>query len=394
MSRFPLLKIGDIATVKGGKRLPKGMDIQDEETNHPYLRVVDFGSDGINRTGVKFISDQAFEYVKRYTITSKDVYVSIAGTIGRVGIVPEDFSGSNLTENAAKITNISQDVDARYLLYFLRSASGQGALQNKAGGTSQPKLALFRIEEIQFPCPPADEQTRIVDVLSTYDDLIENNERRIVLLEEAGRQLYLEWFVRLRFPGYEHMAKEKGVPQGWERMPFENALVLQRGFDLPIQEREDGDVPVYGSTGVVGFHDKPRVKGPCVVTGRSGTLGEVHIALDDFWPLNTALWVKEFRRVSPLFALFLMREMDLTQYNGGASVPTLDRKAVHRVRILVPPKSLLIQFDEFATSIFQQISKLEVQVKKLREARDLLLPRLLSGELSVSARKDATAASA
>jgi type I restriction enzyme S subunit len=166
-------------------------------------------------------------------------------------------------------------------------------------------------------------------------------------------------------------------------MRFEDVLVLQRGFDLPIQERESGDVPVYGSTGVVGFHSKAKVAGPGVVTGRSGSLGGVHFIADDFWPLNTALWVKEFKRVTPSLAVFLMREMDLKQYNGGASVPTLDRKAVHRVEVLLPSQRLRIAFDEFAKPIFDQMVTAELQAKKLRAARDLLLPRLMTGGIAV-----------
>jgi type I restriction enzyme S subunit len=115
------------------------------------------------------------------------------------------------------------------------------------------------------------------------------------------------------------------------RVPLEHALVLQRGFDLPTQDREDGPVPVYGSTGIVGQHNVVRISGPGVVTGRSGTLGSVHFVEEDYWPLNTALWVKEFRLIPPLYALFLLQQMDLGQYNGGASVPTLDRKSVASV---------------------------------------------------------------
>ena len=103
----------------------------------------------------------------------------------------------------------------------------------------------------------------------------------------------------------------------------------------------------------------------------------------DYWPLNTSLWVKEFKRVTPLFALFLLREMDLKQFNGGASVPTLDRKSVHRVEILIPSVPVLRSFDEFAADVFEQIKNLTAQSLKLRTARDLLLPRLMSGELAV-----------
>jgi type I restriction enzyme S subunit len=123
--------------------------------------------------------------------------------------------------------------------------------------------------------------------------------------------------------------------------------------------------------------------GPGVVTGRSGSLGEVHYVPDDFWPLNTSLWVKEFRKVTPLFALFLLRQMDLKQYNGGASVPTLDRKAIHRLEVLVPQRKWITAFDEFAVPLFQQVRNLDGQNQKLRAARDLLLPRLMSGEVAV-----------
>ena len=244
-------------------------------------------------------------------------------------------------------------------------------------------LSQEKLLSLDFDVPPVAEQTRIADILSTYDNLIENNLRRMALLEASARLLYREWFVRLRFPGYEHTPIVDGVPQGWERAPLESALVLQRGFDLPTQDRKEGDVPIYGSTGILGYHDKAKAVGPGVVTGRSGTLGEVQYVAEDYWPLNTALWVKEFKRVTPLFALFLLREMDLKQFNGGSSVPTLDRKSVHRVEILIPSALMLRSFDEFVSDVFTQIKNLNVQNQKLRAARDLLLPRLMSGELAV-----------
>ena len=140
-------------------------------------------------------------------------------------------------------------------------------------------------------------------------------------------------------------------------------------------------LPIYGSTGVVGHHHQAKVAAPGVVTGRSGTLGVVHFVSGDYWPLHTALWVKEFKRVTPLFALFLLRAMDLKQYNGGASVPTLDRKSAHRVGILIPSRQLLRSFEDFVSDVFKQIKNLEIQNQKLRAARDLLLPRLMSGDL-------------
>jgi len=173
------------------------------------------------------------------------------------------------------------------------------------------------------------------------------------------------------------------VPEGWERAPLSEALLLQRGFDLPAANRREGTVPILASTGVTGTHDSAKVKGPGVVTGRSGSLGAVAFVYEDFWPLNTALWVKEFRRVSPYFAYFMLGEMRLEQYNGGTSVPTLDRKAVHRVPALIPPPSLMQRFDGYAKSILHQKKLLGQTTAALRTARDLLLPKLMSGEIEV-----------
>lgn len=231
--------------------------------------------------------------------------------------------------------------------------------------------------------PALQDQQGIGAVLTDYDDLIDNNRRRIKLLENSVRLLFDEWFVRLRFPGHGLATVVDGVPTGWSRVALEQVLLLQRGFDLPSQDREAGDVPIYGSTGIVGFHTKAKVTGPGLVTGRSGSLGEVHFLAQDFWPLNTALWVKEFKRATPLFALHLLRGMNLGQFNGGVSVPTLDRKVVHKAEVLIPSALIMARFESVADDVYRQITTLTEMNHKLRTARNLLLPRLMSGELPV-----------
>ena len=145
-----------------------------------------------------------------------------------------------------------------------------------------------------------------------------------------------------------------------------------------------GDVPVYASTGITGFHNEARVRGPGVVTGRSGTLGQVHYVAEDYWPLNTALWVKEFRQVSPLVAYFILSELNLAQFNSGASVPTLDRKTAHQAAVLIPPQSVIERFDQVVQPMFDQIHALRAHIAMTAKARDLLLPKLMSGQLDVS----------
>ena len=174
-----------------------------------------------------------------------------------------------------------------------------------------------------------------------------------------------------------------GVPEGWEKKPLGEMLTLQRGFDLPVSKRKEGKTPIYASTGINGHHVEAKVKGPGVVTGRSGSLGTVMFVSGDFWPLNTTLWVKEFKLVGPHFATHLLENMHLEQYNGGAAVPTLNRNDVHRVEVLCPTPMLLQLFEDYANDITRQIDILEEMILKLGRIRNLLLPRLMNGEIPV-----------
>lgn len=378
--RWPSVRLGEVCRVIPGFAF-KSADFATEGI--PVVKIANITDNyTVDLTDVEHWPDELFnEKLSKFLLQDRDILLAMTGaTAGKLGRIRSD-QPLLLNQRVAKIEPFEADPD--FIWFSLSSPKYRERFYNLAGGAAQPNMSGGQIEAVEIPLPSRPTQERIGSILSAYDDLIENNKRRIALLEEAARQLYREWFVRLRFPGHEHTPIINGVPKGWQRTPFETALVLQRGFDLPVQARGDGEVPIYGSTGINGFHNKARVTGPGIVTGRSGTLGEVHYIPGDFWPLNTALWVKEFRRVTPLFSLFLMREMDLKQYNGGVSVPTLDRKTVHRVEILIPAKQLLLAFDEYATPLFNQIGNLALQTEKLRAARDLLLPRLMSGEIAV-----------
>ncbi len=331
---------------------------------------------------LRTISPQLSQTYKRTILRGGELLVSLVGNPGEVAIAPPSMEGANLARQVGLIA-LRKEINARFIMYFLMSPFGRAELFTRTGGAVQQVINLADLKTVCVPLPPRNIQDRIANVISAYDDLIENNRRRMALLEESARLLYQEWFVRLRFPGHEHVRIVDGVPEGWERLPFDQALELQRGFDLPTQARHEGDIPIYGSTGIVGFHNSAKVEGPGLVTGRSGTLGEVYYINGPHWPLITALWCKAFHRVTPLYALFLLREMDLKQYNGGVSVPTLDRKAVHRLPVLVPPRLLISSFDEFAGPVFQQIRVCYSQNERLANARDLLLPRLMSGEVAV-----------
>ena len=285
--------------------------------------------------------------------------------------------------NQACCAMIVDEEKCNYLYLFYALKYHRKELIKLVVAGAQRNLSNGIIKNFRINYFPLVTQNKIVSALSSYDLLIENNRRRIQLLEESARLLYQEWFVQLRFPGHEQLKIVDGVPEGWSKEPLENLLILQRGFDLPVSKRNEGKVPIYASTGINGFHNSAKVKAPGVVTGRSGSLGTVMYVSTDFWPLNTTLWVKEFKKASPLFATFLLRAMKLEGYNGGAAVPTLNRNDVHKVDVLCPPAHLVNEFEAQVESSFKQVDKLKEYNEKLAQARDLLLPKLMSGELAL-----------
>ena len=249
-------------------------------------------------------------------------------------------------------------VDPWFLYYWLLANSYEirGLADEAAHGTK--RLQSDRLLSLEVKLPLLETQCKIASILSAYDDLVENNSRRIKILEEMAQAIYREWFLNFRFPGHEKVRMVDSplgrVPEGWGVGRLDDALVLQRGFDLPKKKRvEEGCVPVFAATGLNGHHNEAKVKAPCVITGRSGSLGTVIYVDKDFWPLNTTLWVKEFRRATPIFTFYLLCGLGLAQYNAGAAVPTLNRNDIHGLPVVLPPKKLLEAFESHLSAIFK-----------------------------------------
>jgi type I restriction enzyme S subunit len=182
---WEVVKLEDIVDVKGGKRLPKGHAFSDNPTKYPYIRVSDFVNWSVDLNNLKYLTFEDAQKLKRYIITSEDVYISIAGTIGMVGLIPKELDGANLTENAARlIIKNKTKLDKLYLVAFLASEIGQREIDLRTTKTSQPKLALSRIKQIPVSLPPLNEQKKIAEILSTIDQKIEKEENRKKALNE------------------------------------------------------------------------------------------------------------------------------------------------------------------------------------------------------------------
>jgi type I restriction enzyme S subunit len=354
---------------------------------YPMVRVTDINRGYLDLSNTKKVDENTYkEFTKKYKPQVGDILFSRVGSYGNSSYVNnnEDFC---LGQNTVCISPNHHLIDSFYLYCCLNSFSVKQQIDAFVGGASQPTISLKNINLLEIPYLKLPTQKKIARILKAYDRLIENNTRRIEILEEMARSLYREWFVKFRFPGHEQVQMvdlELGlIPEGWEVGRLDDALILQRGFDLPTQQRKEGNIPIYASTGVTGTHNEAKVKAPGVVTGRSGSLGTVIYIDEDFWPLNTTLWVKEFRRVTPLYAFYLLSALKLEQYNSGAAVPTLNRNDIHGLPVVIPPPKILEQLNLFVEPLLVLKKNLLKRSDNLRQTRDLLLPRLISGEIDV-----------
>ena len=364
--------------------MPKGVALVETPTAHPYLRVTNMGQRKVPLDQLLYVPDEVFDKISRYIVSKDDVILSIVGTIGSVAIISDELHKANLTENCVKLTEL-KNIDHSFLYYFLKSNIGQNEIIKGIVGSTQPKLPLYNIQKIEIELPPLQEQKSIASILSALDDKIELNLQMNKTLEEMAMALYKHWFVDFGpFQDGEFVDSELGkIPKGWEVSFLNEMLVLQRGFDLPQKKRVHGSYPVFAASGRSTSHLEKKVNGPGVVTGRSGVLGKVYYIHEDYWPLNTTLWVKEYPNSSPYHAYFLLNSMDLKELNSGSAVPTLNRNDVHRQRLVKPPQDSIRQFDQNIKYYFdlQQHNYLENQT--LISLRDTLLPKLISGEVRV-----------
>lgn len=294
------------------------------------------------------------------------------GTLGEVFFVKEDF----WPLNTSLYVQDFKGNDPQFSAYFLKSILN-GTSSDKAAvpGVNRNDLHARKVT-VTRDCT---RQRSIAARLSAYDDLIENNQRRIQLLEQAARLLYKEWFVHLRFPGHEYTKIVDGVPRGWAKKSLGKIAPLNYGKALKADDRVPGPYPVYGSSGIIGTHVKALISGPTIIVGRKGNVGSVHWSPKDCHPIDTVYFVE-----STKCSLYLYYALQFTSFiNTDLAVPGLNRDFAHSRKLLVPDPKILNAFEEITQPVHKQITTLGATNESLAEARDLLLPRLMNGEVAV-----------
>ena len=357
----------------------------EENSGYYFISCKDIFDGQINYKNARQITKADFEEThKRTMLEVDDILLTNSGTIGRMAFVTDREATTKTTfqKSVAIIKPDKQKVLPRYLYYQLQNCVPQ--FINSSNGSAQKNLLLSTMRTFQIEIEEnREKQEKIANTLSAYDDLIENNQKQIKLLEEAAQRLYKEWFVDLRFPEQENTKIVDGVPEGWSRTNINEILTFHRGYDLTKNEMKAGRYPVVGSTTVIGYHNEFKIKGPGIVTGRSGSLGKYQFIWDNFWPHNTSLYISDYKDHNIFFVYSLLQTVDFASLNNGGAIPTLNRNVLSNIEVIEPTDELQEMFAKIAEPQYQKIKNLEKQNDRLKTVRDLLLPKFMSGEVEV-----------
>lgn len=355
----------------------------DEGKGYPLIRTPNVGKGRLDLNGVHRVSESVYKQrIQRGAPRANDLIFAREAPAGNVALVQENQTVC-LGQRTVLIRPNVQKVNPQYLVYYLLSPKPQYELLGTANGATVAHVNLPAIRNLKIELPEKSVQDKTGTILVTYDDLIENNQKQIKLLEEAAQRLYKEWFVDLRFPGYENTKIVDGVPEGWSRTNINEILTFHRGYDLTKNEMKAGRYPVVGSTTVIGYHNEFKIKGPGIVTGRSGSLGKYQFIWDNFWPHNTSLYISDYKDHNIFFVYSLLQTVDFASLNNGGAIPTLNRNVLSNIEVIEPTDELQEMFAKIAEPQYQKIKNLEKQNDKLKTARDLLLPKFMSGEVEV-----------
>ena len=278
----------------------------------------------------------------------------------------------------------SREAFPRFFAYMFRTPLIRNLLTAHGGGTNISNLTQDILKEMKVPLPPLSVQKQIASILSAYDDLIEGNTRRIQILGEMAKDIYRAWFVDFHFPGSEGVKRTshhgREIPEGWEVRKLGDAIELMYGKGLKSSDRIAGLFPVYGSSGIVGYHDKALVEGPGVIVGRKGNVGSVFWSSDSFFPIDTVFYVRT--KISLPYVYYNLQLQNFL--NKDAAVPGLGRMQAYLNDFIIPPSELLQSFETTVWPLLQQIHNLSKANSVLAQTRDFFLPKIFLGEIDLT----------
>ena len=360
----------------------------------PVVRVSDFTLNSIKDSDLVYYPISEYEIYQDYILSEKDILIQTVGSwqynpnsvVGKVVRVPYYHQGSLLNQNIVKIIP-NKDIDKDFIYYRIKCVDFSGYVIGEArGAANQASITLDTIKRFTFLLPPLDIQHRIATILSRYDSLIENYQKQIKLLEESAQRLYKEWFVDLRFPGHGNTKIVDGVPEGWENDNLGTLIEFKRGKTITKKEVVEGNSPVVaGGLEPAYYCNKFNTsKRVITISGSGANAGYTRMYFEKVWASDCSFADSSMTPYLHFVFCFLHdNKTIIDNMQKGAAQPHVYAKDINLMEICIPTEIMLKSFEERASKYFDTISSLQSQIRHLIEARDRLLPKLISGEIAV-----------
>lgn len=366
--------------------------IVNEPTPFKMLRTTNVRNGYVDAENVRYVTEETYKkWTRRLVPKRGDIILTREAPLGDVGKIRTDdkvFLGQRLYHFRPD----PKKLDADFMLYSLLGVDLQSQIKGFGSGSTVEHMRLEDIPSLEFNVPPLPVQKRIAGILSAYDELIENSQRRIKILEAMARTLYREWFVHFRFPGHENhprVASPLGeIPQGWEATTLGRLVEIRKGKNITKDTIRDGQVPVVaGGIAPAYFHDAPNTQSPVITISASGAnAGFVNLYYVDVWASDCSYIDSSATPFVYYYYLWLdYRRSAITHLQRGSAQPHVYPKDLAMLEALRAPEDVLNAFTSQVAPIFDLTMRLAAKIDNLRRTRDLLLPRLLSGQIDVEA---------
>lgn len=360
-----------------------------------FLGISNITPDGhLDLSNPKYINEADLpKWTKRVTPLEGDIVFSYEATLNLYAIIPPGFHGC-LGRRMALIRPNENKVLGKFLFYYFFSDEWRKTIaENTVIGATVDRIPLIRFPNFPVSYPSIEKQFKIVEVLSSYDDLIKNNRKQIKLLEEAAQRLYKEWFVDLRFPGHETTPIVNGIPKGWHEGTIQDVVIYHDKKRKPLSGMQraemQGEYRYYGAASILDYVNDYLFDGTYLLLGEDGT-----VVTEDGFPVlqyvTGKFWVNNHAHVLtgqlgyPTEYLYMMfKSTKVKDVVTGAAQPKISQARLSNKKIIVPSKQLVSAYCDITGPMFKEIINLEHQITVLKEARDRLLPKLMSGEIEV-----------
>ena len=379
MSEWTKVKLGEICErVTSGGTPKANVSSYYNPPTIPWLKTKEVNYCRITETE-NYISEEGLKNSSAKLISPNSVIIAMYGqgdTAGRIAInkipLATNQACCNLTIDKSK-------ADYEFIYYQLCTLYDK--LVSLKAGAAQPNLNARIIKNLEIIMPSLPIQHRIASILSRYDSLIENYQKQIKLLGEAAQRLYKEWFVDLHFPGHENTNIVDGVPEGWEKKSITDVLEIKYGKDHKLLK--EGTIPVYGTGGIMRYVEKSLFTGESVLIPRKGSLNNIMLVGGTFWTIDTMFYSIPKENNVAKIVYFYLKGVDMYSFNIGAAVPSMTVNILSGMKLLVPNEDVKNKFETIASKYFIRMHSLQSQLRLLTEARDRLLPKLMSGEIEI-----------